>query len=605
LPRKTKLKKKLRKDQSKCPVVLEQENITDASGGHYEGLSYDRMIHAQMGGFMGWLSPATAMISHMDWLSHLFISPAKQIDILRKSGQKCLEFGEFFIRSSFNEECEPCLEKKPSDSRFQNTLWNNFPFNLYSQYFLLHEYFWNEATTGIRGVSRHHENLVNFATRQILDMFSPSNFIGTNPEVIEATFKQMGLNLLNGFHNCVEDTMRQLTQKPPVGSEKFKVGKNLAVTKGKVIYQNRLIELIQYQPQTKEVYANPILFVPAWIMKYYILDLSPHNSMVKYLVEQGYTVFMISWKNPTSEDRDLGLEDYINLGILSALNVIGHIVPHQKVHTVGYCIGGTLLMMAAAEMAKKKDDRLKSITLFAAGIDFEEAGELQLFIDESQVTYIEDIMWGKGYLDGHQMAGAFSMLRSIDRIWSRMVNNYLLGKRRPIIDLVAWNHDTTRLPYKMHTEYLRQFFLQNDLVQGAIRVDGQNISLLDIHVPIYAVSALKDHVAPWKSVYKVHFYVKTEITYVLTNKGHNSGIISQPGKSNIHFYSLTHQPGDRRMSPEEWLKESTCYDGSWWLHWEDWFSKQSGSKVKPPLMGNTSAGYLPLHDAPGTYVFQK
>lgn len=570
----------------------------------YEGENYDRLIHAQMGGFMGWLSPATAIIAYFDWLSHLSISPARQMDVWNKTFK---DFGRFFrygLEFLQGTPSKPCMEIRESDRRFRNELWTEPPFCFYAQYFLLNESFWNNLTTGIRGVSKHHEGLVNFMVRQLLDMIAPSNFIWTNPEVLKVTREEGGMNFINGFNNWLEDVALYLNKQPPVATEQFKVGVDVAITPGKVVYRNHLIELIQYQPKKRKTYAEPILIVPAWIMKYYILDLSPDNSLVKYLVNQGHTVFMISWRNPDSEDRDLGLEDYMHLGVLNALNAVHHIVPDQKIHTVGYCIGGTLLMMAAAEMGKKKDERLKSISLFAAEIDFEEAGELQLFIDESQVTYIEDIMWGKGYLDGSQMAGAFSMLRSVDMVWSRMVHDYLFGQRRPINDLVAWDYDTTRLPYKMHTEYLRKFFLQNDLVQGAIRLDGKNISLLDINVPIFAVGTLKDHVAPWKSVYKLHFYMKTEITFVLTSGGHNSGIVNKPGRSKQYFKMQLHKKEDRRMAPEEWLEKAPAYNGSWWPAWHQWLAKNA-DKVAPPSMGKPSEGYAVLCDAPGTYVFQR
>lgn len=570
----------------------------------YEGENYDRMIHAQMGTFVGWLSPATAIISYFDWLSHLTISPAKQIDVFNKTLQNVSRFFLYAMESLHGKPCKPCVQLRESDRRFRNELWSNPPFNYYAQSFLLNERFWHEITTGIRGVSKHHEGLVNFIVRQLLDMVAPSNFPWTNPEVLKISSEQGGMNFIKGLHNCLEDLVRYLNKQPPVGAEQFQVGKNVAVTPGKVVYRNHLIELIQYQPTTQSTYAEPILIVPAWIMKYYILDLSPQNSLVKYLVSEGHTVFMISWRNPTSEDRDLGLEDYIDLGIMNALNAVHHIVPNQQIHSVGYCIGGTLLMMAAAEMGKKQDDRLKTITLFAAEIDFEEAGELQLFIDESQVTYIEDIMWGKGYLDGTQMAGAFSMLRSVDMVWSRMVHNYLLGERRPINALVAWDYDTTRLPYKMHTEYLRKFFLQNELVQGAIRLGGKNISLLDISAPIFAVATERDHVAPWKSVYKLHFYMKTDITFVLTSGGHNSGIVNEPGRPNQQFQMLFHKKEDRRMAPEEWIENAPNYLGSWWPTWHEWLAADTFGKVAPPSMGNPEAGYRVLYDAPGTYVFQ-
>lgn len=574
-----------------------QENI-------YNTHCIDKPLHALFTHFSGWLSPSAFLLAYADWLLHVTNSPKKGFEIRDQLIKNLLQFFSF-LSQCCSQSPEPCIVKRTEDKRFENELWHEAPYNLYSQFFLLYENVWDVATRNIRGITKHHENLINFSFRQILDMFSPSNYAWLNPEVIQATYDQGGMNFVNGFNNWIEDLHRYYNKLPPVGSEHFQVGKNVAVTPGKVIYRNHLIELIQYEPMTSEVYAEPILIVPAWIMKYYILDLSENNSMVKFLVEQGHTVFMISWRNPTSKDRDLTMDDYVKLGVMNALNVVSHIIPEQKIHAVGYCIGGTLLMIAAAAMAKKEDHRLKSITLFAAQIDFKDAGELLLFIDESQLTYLEDIMWEQGYLDGQQMAGAFSMLRSIDLIWSRVILDYLLGERRPINDLMAWDYDTTRLPYKMHTEYLRKLFLNNELVEGHYKMDDMVLSLADINVPIFAVSTLRDHVAPWQSVYKLHYFTDTEVTFVLTNGGHNSGVVNEPGHPGRKFQLLTHKEHESHISTERWQNIAKHIDGSWWPSWQFWLSKYSESKISPPSLGNPSLGYNILCDAPGTYVFQK
>jgi polyhydroxyalkanoate synthase len=387
--------------------------------------------------------------------------------------------------------------------------------------------------------------------------------------------------------------------------EKFRVGKEVAITPGKVVYRNRLIELIQYAPTTESVYPQPILFVPAWIMKYYTLDLSPDNSMVKYLVDQGHTVFMISWKNPTEQGRDLGMEDYLDHGVRRALEAVRTIVPQQPVHTVGYCIGGTLLAIAAAALGRDGSDWLKSMTLFAAQTDFTEAGELMLFIDQSQVAYLEDLMWDQGYLDTRQMAGAFQLLRSNDLIWSRIVHDYLMGERRPMTDLMAWNADATRMPYRMHSEYLRRLFLGNDLAEGRYDVGGKPAALTDIRVPIFAVGAETDHVAPWKSVYKINLLSDTDVTFLLTSGGHNAGIISEPGHPRRHHRIATKRESDPYMAPEEWFSTTKEREGSWWPTWQAWLAEHSGEQVKPPGAGKTKAGYPPLCAAPGTYVLQE
>jgi polyhydroxyalkanoate synthase len=376
----------------------------------------------------------------------------------------------------------------------------------------------------------------------------------------------------------------------------------VAVTPGKVVYRNRLIELIQYAPATESVQAEPVLIVPAWIMKYYILDLSPQNSLVKFLVGRGHTVFMISWKNPGPEDRDLGLEDYRTLGVGEALAAVSAIVPGRKAHAVGYCLGGTLLSIAAAAMARDGDDRLQTLTLLAAETDFTEAGELMLFIDETEVTFLEDMMWEQGFLDAAQMAGAFQLLRSNDLIWSRMVREYLLGERDVTIDLMAWNADATRMPARMQSEYLRKLFLHNDLAEGRYEAGGRPVSLRDIRVPVFAVSTVKDHVAPWRSVFKIHLLTETDITFVLTTGGHNAGIVSEPGHSRRSYQIASHGEGDRHPDPDTWQAIAPKQEGSWWPAWQAWLQSHSSGPAAPPPLGAADAGYPPLADAPGTYV---
>ncbi len=579
---------------------------TNAEVAIYEGQNYDRVFHAFISKVGTWLSPTACVLAYVDWLTYLNISPAKRYALINNAIKKAALFTIFLKTDCTNSSCKPCISLRQNDHRFRSEMWKQFPFNIYSQGFLLIEQWWDEATKNLHGVSQHHQNMVNFMSRQLLDMYSPSIFPWTNPEVINKTIEQGGFNFISGFNNYIEDVMRKINNKPPKGSEKYKVGVNIAITPGKVIYRNRLIELIQYTPTTSSVYAEPILIVPAWIMKYYILDLSADNSMVKYLVAKGHTVFMISWKNPDTNDRNLALSDYVKYGVLDALKTIKKIVPKQKVHSVGYCIGGTLLMIAAAKLAKSRNSILKTITLFAAEIDFRDAGELRLFIDENQITFLEDIMWEKGYLDGAQMAGAFSMLRSIDLIWSKVVRDYLVGERQPVNDLMAWDYDTTRLPYKMHSEYLRSLFLNNDLVEGRFKIDNEAISLPDISVPIFVVSTIKDHVAPWKSVYKIHYFTDTKITFVLTNAGHNTGIVNEPGEPGRSYQMLTHGRHDKHYAPDTWQQKAPQFDGSWWPAWESWITDYSSTtKTRLPPMGNPQKGVTILCDAPGTYVFQK
>jgi polyhydroxyalkanoate synthase len=410
-----------------------------------------------------------------------------------------------------------------------------------------------------------------------------------------------GQNLVRGFWNAVEDWERAVNGRPPAGTEAFKVGENLAVTPGKVIFRNHLIELIQYTPTTEHVHPEPVLIVPAWIMKYYILDLSQQNSLVKYLRDHGFNVFIVSWKNPTSEDRELGLEDYRRLGIDAAVKAVQEVVPGRKMHAVGYCLGGTLLAIAAAALARNNHDPFKSLTFLAAQVDFTEPGELSLFIDESQVTFLEDMMWHEGYLDARQMSGAFQLLRSNDLIWSRMVRDYLMGERRPMIDLMAWNADSTRMPYRMHSQYLRQLFLNNDLAAGRYRVDERPVALTDIRAPVFAVGTERDHVAPWHSVYKLHLLLDTDVTFLLTSGGHNVGIVSEPGVPRRHYRVRTTIELGLYSDPDTWVRETPERPGSWWPEWCRWLSEHSGPADVPSAKVTSKTA---LSDAPGTYVLQ-
>jgi polyhydroxyalkanoate synthase len=564
----------------------------------------DRKLHAFISNHF-YMSPPSIANTTFDWFVNLYFSPGRQSDLVANAIENATKLLDYHYCVLCNLKPEPCTIPLPQDRRFDAPEWNSWPFNVYQQTFLLTQDWWNEATSNVRGVTQHHKEVLPFLTRQVLDAYSPLNFPWTNPVVINATNKMNGENFLHGLQNYKEDLERYLMKKPPLGAEQFKVGVNLATTKGEVIYQNRLIELIQYSPETSDVYAEPILIVPAWIMKYYILDLSPQNSLVKYLVEQGHTVFMISWKNPDANDAALGLEDYLDLGIMASLNAVSKIIPEQKINAAGYCLGGTLLAIAAAKLARQKTPLLNTVTLFASQIDFEEAGELLFFVDEAQLTYLEDMMSEKGYLEASKMAGTFYMLRSYDLVWSKAVEYYQLGNRDEMIDLMAWNADTTRMPYKMHSQYLRSLFLNNDLSGGRFTVNSIPVSLEDIKLPLFAVSTIKDHVSPWESVYKIHLFTDTDVTFVLTSGGHNAGIVSEPGHPHRTFQIQTHKRDEIHLSHDEWREKAPMHEGSWWPSWHTWLSEKSKGKTKPPSMGNTKKGLKPLRNAPGEYVLMK
>ncbi len=565
--------------------------------------SSDRLFHAWMGHFTGGISPASLALAYADWVAHLSQSPGKQQILMEKAIRKSVRLFLYAMRNITGHECTHCIQPLIQDRRFRAEQWQQWPFCLIYQNFLLIQQWWHNATTGIGGISSHHEQMVSFNARQLLDMISPVNFIATNPEVLDATVHEGGQNLVRGMQYMMEDWDRTIGGHPPAGAENFRPGHEVAITPGKVVYRNRLIELIQYAPQTRDVFTQPVLIVPAWIMKYYILDLSPHNSLVRYLVQRGHTVYMISWCNPGADERDLGMEDYLHQGVLTAVQQVSQRQPaEQKIQALGYCLGGTLLAIAAAWMAQQHRTELASITLLAAQTDFTEAGELRLFIDESQLDYLDDIMWNQGYLDNRQMAGAFQLLRSRDLIWSRMVNQYLLGKREKITDLMAWNADATRMPYRMQSEYLRKLFLNNDLFAGRFKINGRSLALGDIRIPSFVVATESDHVAPWRSVYKLNLAIGADVTFLLTSGGHNAGITSEPGHPRRHYRTSLCPHGQNYIDPDRWMQITPQEEGSWWPVWAAWLEKGQARRAAQPIAQAEMTG---LPDAPGQYVLKK
>jgi polyhydroxyalkanoate synthase len=564
------------------------------------------MFNAGVAGYSMGLDPRVFALVALDWWVKLSWSPGTHARLTEKALRKWFQLSAYSIQSLFDRNAAPAIEPLPQDHRFDYEGWRKPPFNLMSQSFLLAQQWWANATTGVPALSERRKDIMNFVVRQFLDVMSPSNSALTNPEVVDATIRERGQNFLRGYGNWKEDWRRLLAGREAGGMDRFRPGRDVAITPGTVVFRNHLMELIQYTPSTSQVYAEPVLIVPAWIMKYYILDLSPHNSLVKFLVDKGHTVFMISWRNPTGDDRDLGMDDYRRLGIMAALDVIGAIQPKRRVHSVGYCLGGTLLAIATAAMARNGDRRLKTMTLLAAQTDFSEAGELMLFITDEQVSFLEAMMWDRGVLDTQQMAGAFQLLRSNDLIWSRIVRDYMLGKRRPPNDLMAWNADQTRMPYRMHSEYLRSLLLNNELATGRYYVDEKPIAINDIRIPIFSVASVTDHVAPWKSVYRINLLANSqEVTFLLTTGGHNAGIVSEPGHRGRSFKIATRRGGREYVDPETWQEQTPSVRGSWWPTWQNWLAEHSGNPTELPGLGAAEAGYPPLDDAPGTYVFQR
>jgi len=563
-----------------------------------EHANLDRMLHAALARFSGGISPESVIAAYTDWLTHLAASPGKQQWLVRKAWRKLLRL---WLHAS-EKEPGTAIEPLPQDRRFDHPGWQRYPFNLLYQSFLLTQQWWHNATAGVHGVSRHHEHMVTFMARQWLDVFSPSNYLVTNPEVLEETVARGGANLLQGAMNWAEDAARVVAERPLPEAARFRPGETVALTEGTVVFRNALIELIQYAPRSRSVYADPLLIVPSWIMKYYILDLSPGNSLVSYLVDRGHTVFMISWRNPQSADRNVGMEDYLEKGVLAALAAVTAVVPDRPVHAAGYCLGGTLLAIAAATLARRPGGQFKSLTLLAAELDFTEPGELSLFIDESQIAYLEDIMWDQGFLDGRQMAGAFTLLNSRDLVWSKAVHDYLMGTRQPLTDLMAWNADATRLPFRMHSEYLNRLYLENELAEGRYPVGGRPIALEDIRAPLFVVGTERDHVSPWRSVFKTHLLIESEITFLLTSGGHNVGVVNPPGVAGRHYRVLRQKADRQYIDPDGWYASVPPRDGSWWPEWQAWLAGRSGRRVRPPPTGAPKRGCPALQAAPGSYV---
>ena len=571
------------------------------------GADFDREFRAQLGQMTAGLAPTAFTTAWADWAMHLMQAPARQAELQQQAAQLAQDTWAFALRALGGDAGAPNdgLGER-ADRRFAGEAWSQFPFNVMARAYQNGATLVNGSTRDVDGVTEYHQQLLAFAARLALDAASPSNHLASNPELLALTQKEQGQNLLRGFENWLDDLRRTTDGAAPAGTESFEVGGNLAATPGKVVLRNDLIELIQYTPTTREVHAEPVLIVTAWIMKYYILDLSARNSMVKYLVDQGHTVFMMSWKNPDESDRGLGMDDYLNLGLRAALDAVCTIVPKRKVHAVGYCIGGTLLAIGAAALARDGDTRLASLTMFAAQTDFSEPGELAFFINPSQLAMLEAGMHRKGVLESRQMGGAFALLRSQDLVWRPIIETYLEGKRGPMIDLMAWNADGTRMPWRMHTEYLYRLYLDNELATNRFPVDGKRVRLSDIQLPMFVVGTESDHVAPWKSVYKVDNLVRSDdFTFLLTASGHNAGIVCGPVNPKRHYRLRTRRLADPHLAPEEWMEAAPRHDGAWWPAWQQWLAAHSTSRVKPPAMGAPTKGFKALDDAPGRYVRQR
>jgi polyhydroxyalkanoate synthase len=572
-----------------------------------KGIDFDKEFRAQIAKLTGGLSPKAFSSAWADWAAHLALSPTRQVELQQELLARTADTWTFALKALAGAPVPPSDGfEGTSDPRFGKEDWSRWPFNVYARAYQNSAALVNKTVEGVPGVDPYQEKLVQFSVRMLLDASAPSNYLGANPELLALTQSEKGQNLVRGVKNWLKDVKSTLDGAPPEGTDAFEVGKTVAATPGKVIFRNELIELIQYSPTTKTIHAEPLLIVPAWIMKYYILDLSPKSSLVKFLVDQGHTVFMISWKNPSPADRDVSMEDYLNKGFRAALDAVTTIVPNRKVHSVGYCIGGTLLSIGAAMLARENDERLASVTLFAAQADFSEPGELAYFINASQLAMLEAVMYKKGVLASGQMGGAFALLRSKDLIWQPIINTYLKGQRDTMIDLMAWNADGTRMPYRMHTDYLNRLYLNNELATNKFSLNGQVITLSDISAPMFVVGTEADHVAPWTSVYKIGNLVKSDdYSFLLTSGGHNAGIIAGPVHPKRHFRLKTKGLKTAQIGTQEWLQTTEKQLGSWWPAWQQWLQAHSSGQTKLPSMGAPHKGYPSIEDAPGSYVKQR
>ena len=532
-----------------------------------------------------------------DLAARMLADPWKVAEMQTKMFWDHVALWQSSLLRMLGKEVPSVAEAAKGDNRFRDAGWQDqFLFDYIKQSYLIAARHLHDAVSSVDGLSDETRKKVNFYTRQYIDALSPSNFALTNPQVLRETLHSGGQNLLKGLNNLLADIERGGIR---MADEKaFKLGLNIATTPGKVVFQNELMQLIQYAPSTETVFKRPLLVIPPWINKYYILDLREKNSFVRWAVEQGHTVFVISWVNPDGRYAGKTFENYLFDGPLAALGAIGQATGENEVNIIGYCLGGTLLGATLAWMAQKNDRRAASATFFASLLDFSIPGELGVFIDEAQVENLERRMQERGYLEGSEMAATFNMLRANDLVWSFVVNNYLLGKDPFPFDLLYWNSDSTRMPAKMHSFYLREMYLANRLrVPGGITLGGVPIDLGKIAIPAYFVSTLEDHIAPWKSTYQGARLLSGPTRFVLGGSGHIAGIVNPPAAKKYGYWTGSELP----ESADEWQAGASRSEGSWWIDWQAWIAGLSGADRAPARVPGTGA-LQALEDAPGSYV---
>jgi len=550
--------------------------------------------------FRGPADPLNVGQAFLEMTAKMMSDPTKLVQAQMSLWQDYMKLWQRTTQRMLGQEAEPVVAPSREDRRFKDAAWSeNSLFDFIKQSYLLTARWLQTTVNSVDDLDEKTAQKVDFYTRQFVDAMAPSNFVYTNPEVIRTTIESGGENLVKGLENMLQDLERGKGQLriSMTDYDAFEIGKNLAVTPGKVIFQNELMQLIQYTPTTQEVDKRPLLIVPPWINKYYILDMREKNSFIKWAVDQGLTVFIMSWVNPDESLANKGFEDYMELGPLTALDQIQKQTGERDVNAIGYCLGGTLLASTLAYMAAKGDDRIKSATYFTTMLDFSDPGELGVFIDEQTISMLEETMAEKGYLDGGQMAQTFSMLRANDLIWSFVVNNYLLGKDPFPFDLLYWNSDSTRMPAKMHSWYLRTLYQHNLLSKpGAVKLKGTPIDLGKVKTPAFFLSTREDHIAPWIATYKGTQLMGGPIRFTLAASGHIAGVINPPAANKYCYWTNDKLPTDS----DTWLGSAAQYPGSWWNFWRNWVGEFGEGKV--PARDETKGPLKPIEDAPGQYV---
>jgi polyhydroxyalkanoate synthase len=533
------------------------------------------------------------------WLQKSTENPTQWLDIITRYQQEQINLWLKIITNPIGQPLEPVIASPTGDRRFVAKEWQEDPiFSYVKQSYLLAANLLTELAENAN-LEQHNQQKLNFYTKYFIEAMSPTNFAATNPEVINHAIETKGQSLIAGLKNLLTDLEKgRITM---TDESAFQVGKNLAITPGAVIYENEIMQLIQYQATTETVNERPLIIVPPCINKYYILDLKPENSFVKYAVEQGNTVYLISWRNPESEHRDWGWDDYIQAGVIKALEVVKAISNAKKVNAVSWCVGGTILATALAVLAKQKNNSIASATFFTTLLDFSQPGEIGVFIDEVQIARRESQLKYQGILSGQDLATTFSMIRANDLIWSYVVNNYLKGQTPTPFDILYWNSDPTHLPAKMYSYYIRNMYLDNKLVESnALTMCGVPINLGNIKIPCYFLSTIDDHIAPWMTTFNSAQLLGGTIEFVLGASGHVAGVINPPAKNKRHYWSN----GELGKDPAHWLKTAQSHPGSWWTHWDQWLKQRGGSAIPAPAaLGN--AQYAPIEPAPGRYVTKR